>query len=87
MALTKTYLGDNPDGTPHFNVTSDSKNPHFLLTGPDSVGVLHTDDGTAYDVTPSVIEVGSEKHAQQLAGAIDKHLRTRGLHPEQKAAL
>lgn len=86
MALVKTYLGDNEDGTPHFRYAWEGKGkPHLLLTGPDSSGVVHADDGTAYDVTPLVVAVASHEHAQQLAGRIEKQLIRRGLHPAHKA--
>jgi hypothetical protein len=42
MAITKTYLGLNPDGTPHFHYESDGA---VLITGP-IYGTVTTEDGT-----------------------------------------
>lgn len=65
MSMTKERVGTNPDGSPHFlyDYTENSPAPEgvepggLMLTGPIS-GTVVLKDGTAYSVTPEVIEVG-----------------------------
>lgn len=63
MAVTKTYVGQNDDGTPHFHYESDG---HVVVTGP-IYGQVTTEDGTSYDVSDAVIEVASPEHATEVA--------------------
>ncbi len=65
MAITKTYLGLNPDGSPHFRYESDG---HVVVTGP-VYGSVTTGDGTDYDVSDAVIEVAPD-HAAEVADLI-----------------
>lgn len=70
MGLSYRQIGVNADGTPHFTVESDSKNPHFVVTGPHAAGVVRLPDGMSYDVTAPVIEVESPEHAGQVGHLI-----------------
>ncbi|HYS41926.1 MAG TPA: hypothetical protein VEO01_40430 [Pseudonocardiaceae bacterium] len=65
MAITKTYLGLNPDGSPHFHYESDG---YVVVTGP-VYGSVTTEDGTDYDVSEAVIEVHPD-HAAEVADLI-----------------
>lgn len=76
MAVTKTYVGLNEDGTPHFHYESDG---HVLLTGP-VYGQITTDDGTSYDVSDAVIEI-DPAHAGELAHKIGVRHEEHG-HPD-----
>lgn len=80
--LTKTYVGQNEDGTPHFAYVSDGP---VLLTGP-VFGVFKTADGTEYDVSENVIEVQSEQHAGELAHQIGIHHEQNG-HPHHDPSI
>lgn len=80
--LTKTYLGQNEDGTPHFHYESDGP---VLITGP-VFGTFTTSDGTDYDVSEQVIEVQSEEHAGELAHLIGVHHENNG-HPDHDPAI
>jgi hypothetical protein len=83
MALKWTQVGTNPDGSPAFTVTADSG--HVLLTGDHSRGQVAVSDGTAYDVTPQVIEVESPEHAGEIShhiGVQHEQARRHGLAPE-----
>ena len=66
MTITKAYLGQNEDGTPHFRYESDG---HVVVTGP-AYGPVTTSDGTPYDVSEPVIEVASPEHAGEVAHLI-----------------
>jgi hypothetical protein len=77
MAITKTYLGQNEDGTPHFHFASDG---HVVITGP-AYGHVTTSDGTAYDVSDQVIEVAGPEHAGEVAHLIGVLHEERG-HPD-----
>lgn len=65
MALQKTRLGTNEDGTPAFHYRGE----HVVITGSAS-GVVVLADGTEVDVTDAVVEADSVEHAQQIATAI-----------------
>jgi hypothetical protein len=77
MTLTKTYLGRNEDGTPHFHSESDG---HVVVTGP-AYGQVTTSDGTAYDVSEAVIEVAGPEHAGEVSHLIGVMHEERG-HPD-----
>lgn len=77
MAITKTFLGLNPDGSPHFHYESDGA---VLITGP-IYGTVTTEDGTAYDVSDQVIEI-DPAHAGELAHKIGVHHEETGDHPD-----
>jgi hypothetical protein len=79
MAVTKTYVGLNPDGTPHFLYESDG---HVLITGP-IYGTVQTEDGTTYDVSDQVIEI-DPAHAGDLAHKIGVYHEEHG-HPAHAA--
>jgi 5-methylcytosine-specific restriction endonuclease McrA len=67
VAITKTYVGLNPDGTPHFHYQSDG---HVVVTGNKVFGMVTLPDGTEYDVSDHVIEVASPEHAEEVAAQI-----------------
>jgi hypothetical protein len=70
MAITRTYTGQNPDGTPHFDIVADGP---VILTGPVK-GYITTADGTIYDVNEQFIEVAAD-HIDQVTDAIGmKHI-------------
>lgn len=77
MAITKTYVGLNADGTPHFHYESDG---HAVITGP-IYGQVTTEDGTAYDVSDAVIEVQSPEHAAEISRLIGQRHAEQG-HPK-----
>lgn len=84
--LKKEYLGDNPDGSPHFKYTYTGEGePHFFLSNADATGAVALSDGTVYDVTAPVIVVATHKHALELSKQVEKQLRAKGRHPEQIA--
>jgi hypothetical protein len=73
---TKTYLGDNPDGSPHFkfDFTGDL-NPEthaVLVTGPIS-GPITLDNGTTYNVTDGAIAVKHEDLDELNAKIAEAH--------------
>jgi hypothetical protein len=82
MAINKTYLGLNEDGTPHFHYESDG---HVVVTGP-VYGKMTTSDGTEYDVSEQVIEVNSLEHAGELAHQIGVHHEEHG-HPDHDESI
>jgi hypothetical protein len=69
VAITKTYLGQNEDGTPNFHYQSDG---HAVITGP-AYGPMTTSDGVTYDVSEPVIEVASLAHAGEMDHLIGVH--------------
>lgn len=77
MAITKTYLRQNEDGTPHFHYESDG---HVVITGP-AYGPVTTSDGTVYDVSDQVIEVAGPVHAGEVVHLIGVMHEERG-HPD-----
>jgi hypothetical protein len=79
MAISKTYLGQNPDGTPHFHYACDG---HVVITGP-AYGPVTTSDGVTYDVSEQVIEVASPEHAGEVAHLIGVYHEEHG-HPDHK---
>jgi hypothetical protein len=78
MTMNKTYLGNNPDGTPHFHYETDG---HALITG-KVYGNFTMEDGTVYDVSDPVIEI-DPKHAGEIAHKIGVHHEENG-HPDHK---
>lgn len=56
---------------------------HVVLTGPITGSVVCA-DGTAYDVTPPVVEVQSPEHAAEVADLIGRHHAEHG-HPTDKS--
>jgi hypothetical protein len=76
MTMTKTYLGQNEDGTPRFHYQSDG---HVVITGP-AYGPVTTSDGAVYDVSEQVIEVASPEHAGEVSHLIGVMHEERG-HP------
>ena len=79
MAITKTYLGDNPDGSAHFHYDA-GPDGIVLMTGPVN-GPLTLPDGTVYDVTDPYIEVASEEHAGLVSHLMGMRYEERG-HPK-----
>jgi hypothetical protein len=79
MAITKTFLRLNDDGSPHFHYASDG---HVVVTGP-AYGPVTTSDGTPYDVSEQVIEVASPEHAGEANHLIGLIHEERG-HPDHK---
>jgi hypothetical protein len=79
MAMTKTYLGQNPDGTPHHHYQSDGP---VVITG-KAYGPVTTSDGVTYDVSEPVIEVASPEHAGEVAHLIGVVHEERG-HPDHE---
>jgi hypothetical protein len=77
MTMTKTYLGQNPDGTPSFHYQTDG---HAVWTGP-AYGPVTTSDGTVYDVSEPVIEVASPAHAGEVSHLIGVMHEEHG-HPD-----
>lgn len=65
MALIKTRLGTNEDGTPLFHYSGE----HVVITGA-ATGSVELPDGSTVDVTDAVIEADSPEHAQEIADAI-----------------
>jgi hypothetical protein len=69
---TKTYNGDNEDGTPNFTFDfDDPANPmpathHIFWTGPIST-TLRMDDGTPYNVTDKFIGIHVDHDAELKA--------------------
>ncbi len=65
-----------------------SEGVHVVLTGPVAgrIPVDHPafEDGIV-DVTPGVLEVGTQEEAQAVADAIERHLVRLGTHPVQLA--
>lgn len=83
MALTKTHLGRNEDGSPRFHYQHDgAKGTAVVITGP-IYGEVTLPDGTTYDVTDDAIEVPA-KHAEQVAAAIGDRHEAEG-HPKHDA--
>lgn len=80
MAITKSYLGQNPDGSPHFHYESDG---HVVITG-KAYGPVTCSDGTVYDVSEHVIEVASPEHAGEVAHLIGVMHEENG-HPDHAA--
>lgn len=78
--MTKEYVGQNGDGTPHFHykLTGDG---HAFMTG-KVYGTFTVPDGTAYDVSEPWIEVRPE-HAGELSHLIGVHHEEHG-HPDHK---
>lgn len=66
MALTKTRLGTNEDGTPHYHYSGE----HVVLTGAASSGEVTLADGSKVDVTDAVVAAKDPEHAQAIAEAI-----------------
>jgi len=79
VAITKTYLDQNADGTPSFGYVSDG---HVVVTGP-AYGPVTTSDGTVYDVSEQVIEVASPQHAGEVSHLIGVLHEERG-HPDHQ---
>jgi len=79
MAITKTFLGLNEDGSPHFHYSC--PDGHVVFTGP-AYGPVTTSDGTVYDVSEQVIEVASPEHAGEVAHLIGVIHEENG-HPKQ----
>lgn len=76
MTISKTYLGQNDDGSPRFSYASDG---HVVWTGP-AYGPVTTSDGTTYDVSEPVIEVAGPEHAGEVSHLIGVMHEERG-HP------
>lgn len=76
MAITRTYVGLNSDGSPHYGYESDG---HVVVTGP-IYGTVTTGDGVSYDVSDSVIEVQTPAHAVEVARLVGERHAAQG-HP------
>jgi hypothetical protein len=75
MTMTKTLDGTKIDGTPKYAYTyTGDPDGGLLITGPVS-GTVRLADGTAYNVTPEVIE-----HGPGHAGPICHHIEV--MHQE-----
>ncbi len=68
MALNYERIGTNPDGTPHWLITSDDPSKTVLLTGAISGPVAVGDE--VIDVSPVAIEVESPEKALAISDAI-----------------
>lgn len=79
MTITKTYLGQNEDGTPRFHYESDG---YVVITG-KAYGPVTTSDGTVYDVSEPVIEVAGPEHAGEVSHLIGVMHEERG-HPDRE---
>jgi hypothetical protein len=77
VTISKTYLGQNEDGSPHFHYASDG---HVVVTG-KAYGPVTCSDGTVYDVSEQVIEVAGPVHAGEVAHLIGVLHEERG-HPD-----
>jgi hypothetical protein len=80
VAITKTYLKQNEDGTPAFHYESDG---HVVVTG-RAYGPVTTSDGAVYDVSEPVIEVAGPEHAGEVSHLIGVLHEERG-HPDHPA--
>lgn len=78
--MERTYLGNNPDGSPHFHYEGE----HLVITG-KAYGTVTTSDGTEYDISPDVIEVASPAHAGEVSHLIGLKHEQDG-HPDHPAA-
>jgi len=78
MAIAKTYLGRNPDGSPHFWYEAEPGD-HVVMTGP-IYGSIATADGTEYDVNEPLILARLE-HLGEISHAISVRHEAEG-HPE-----
>lgn len=79
MAIHYEHAGFNPDGSPHFNITSDDPDAHIVLTGPITGSVLV--DGKPVDVSAPFIEAKDEAHALAISDAIGLYHVEHG-HPD-----
>jgi len=79
VAIHYEHAGFNPDGSPHFNITSDDPNAHIVLTGPITGQVVV--DGQAVDVSAPFIEAKDEAHALAISDAIGLYHVEHG-HPD-----
>ncbi len=84
MAITKTYVGLNENGSPHFSYVVEG-DTHAVVTGP-VYGTVTLPDGTTYDVSDDVIEVASLEHAGHVAHAIGVRHQEEG-HPHHDPAI
>lgn len=80
MALQKTRLGTNEDGTPQYHYQGE----HLVYTGPHIEGEVTLADGSKVDVTELYVEAESPAHALQISDAIGKHFAKIG-HPVHAA--
>lgn len=76
MALTRTVIGTNDDGSVRYHNAwtplEGESTIHVIQTGPVA-GSVQLDDGTVYDVTPEHIQV-SELDGGRHAKAVDFHI-------------
>jgi hypothetical protein len=76
----KTYVRDNPDGSPYFNYDFTNvlnvETHAALLTGPIT-GLVVTEDGTEYNVTDGAIGVQLE-HLDEVNAKIKAHHNAEG---------
>lgn len=78
MTMTVTRQGINEDGTPHYSVTGAD---HVVWTGNFPMqGSVTCQDGTTYDVSPTLVAVASPEHATEVAVLIGDKLAAEG-HP------
>lgn len=75
MALTRTAIGTQPDGSLLYHYASDGP---VVITGPIR-GLVTTSDGTAYDVSDAVVEVHPD-HVDEVAALIGERYAAEG-HP------
>jgi hypothetical protein len=85
VAITKTYLGQNPDGTPHFHYDA-GPDGIVVLTG-KAYGPVTTSDGTVYDVSEPAIEVASEEHAREVGHHLIGMYHEEHGHPDHDPAV
>lgn len=79
MALKKTNIGTNEDGSTRWHYEQTDPSVPVVLTGPITGSVKV--GSTTYDVSEPVIEVKSEAHAAAVAEEIGKRFEAEG-HPD-----
>jgi hypothetical protein len=84
MAITKTLVGTNPDGTNLYNYFYAGHPDGGLMFTGKVAGTVTLKDGTSYDVTPDVIET-APGHAGGILHYIEKmHENSGDLGPDFK---
>lgn len=91
MTIKKEYVGENPDGSQQFAISSDHPNQYHAVDNPDpeAVGIIWTGpifgkvtaaDGTLYEVSDDFIEAPM-KHHGEISHAIGARHTAEG-HPK-----
>jgi hypothetical protein len=71
MAITKTLIGTNPDGSNKYDYLYEGHPDGGLMFTGKVAGTVMLSDGTAYNVTPDVIET-APGHAGGILHHIEK---------------